>query len=62
MKYEDIAKMLSIPTGTVMSRLHRARKALYEMLPREGQLEKEGDAPKITRNKNREGGEKDGLR
>jgi RNA polymerase sigma-70 factor, ECF subfamily len=32
MSYREIAEMLSIPTGTVMSRLSRARKAVRESL------------------------------
>ncbi len=32
MSYDDIARMLSIPVGTVRSRLHRARKLLQKAL------------------------------
>jgi RNA polymerase sigma-70 factor (ECF subfamily) len=30
--YKEIAEMLEIPIGTVMSRLHRGRKAMQKML------------------------------
>lgn len=32
LSYEDIGKILKIPMGTVMSRLYRARQALYQSL------------------------------
>lgn len=35
LSYQDIAEVLAIPRGTVMSRLHLARKALAATLPKE---------------------------
>jgi RNA polymerase sigma-70 factor (ECF subfamily) len=57
MKYDEIAKSLDIPIGTVMSRLHRARKTLFEMLSEESQTEHD----KTILKKARKGGEFDGL-
>jgi RNA polymerase sigma-70 factor (ECF subfamily) len=35
LSYSEIAKVLSIPIGTVMSRLHRARKSMRELIDEE---------------------------
>jgi RNA polymerase sigma-70 factor (ECF subfamily) len=42
MKYRDIASVLGVPMGTVMSRLSRARKFLRSELEAAGSLGREG--------------------
>jgi RNA polymerase sigma-70 factor, ECF subfamily len=50
--YKEIAEILDIPIGTVMSRLHRGRKALqkqlYEYATQRGLAPREGGAPAST--------------
>ncbi len=41
MSYEEIAQALDLPLGTVKSRVHRARRVLYDRLCEAGFLEKE---------------------
>lgn len=60
-KYEQIAKVLSIPVGTVMSRLHRARKALFEMLAAEAPIGRSSERARES-SLERKGAENDGLR
>jgi len=44
MKYREIAAVLEIPIGTVMSRIARARKALRSMLADHGPVPSESIA------------------
>jgi RNA polymerase sigma-70 factor (ECF subfamily) len=44
LSYEELARVLECPTGTVMSRLYRARKALRELLREQGDFYDAKDA------------------
>jgi RNA polymerase sigma-70 factor (ECF subfamily) len=46
MKYREIASVLGVPIGTVMSRIARARAALREQLTQRGLRVQEGGAPR----------------
>lgn len=45
MSYEDVAKVLNCATGTVKSRMHRARAALQALLDEAGPEERAGTSP-----------------
>jgi RNA polymerase sigma-70 factor (ECF subfamily) len=56
--YNEIASILGAPIGTVMSRLHRARRALSEILLKADSLTGEKDKPAAAQDR---GGEDRGL-
>ncbi|WP_434635150.1 sigma-70 family RNA polymerase sigma factor [Chromobacterium sp. CV08] len=39
MRYQDVAGMLGVPAGTVMSRLHRGRERLRQLMMEQGGME-----------------------
>ncbi len=45
--YAEIAEMLAIPVGTVMSRISRGRRLLFEQLSQEGQVSQVGQVGRV---------------
>lgn len=48
LSYAEIAKALGIPKGTVMSRLHHARRRVRQLLIEAGVVEVDGDGPRAS--------------
>jgi RNA polymerase sigma-70 factor (ECF subfamily) len=57
LRYREIAEILDVPIGTVMSRLHRARKLLAGELAEDGTAEELGLSKAIDGANGRQGSE-----